>query len=246
MTFCIGIKVRDGLVVLSDTRVVKGTEVSRKSKLSMIGVDDAEVALMTSGLRSVRDKVVVRVEDQLARDDHPHRRVHEFVTRYGNALREVRTEDADALRASGLTFDSHAIIAGQFEGDPDPVLMHVYPEGNWVEATDDAPWVVIGRSSYGKPLLDRLLHADSTLEHAMSLAYLAFESTRTSASDVDFPIDMAIQRRGRARFTAERFTSDDLTGLRDAWSDHLHRALRELPAAWATALLDQQPRDAFT
>lgn len=246
MTFCIGIKVDDGLVMLSDTRVVKGAEVSRKAKLSVIEDGDADVVVMTSGLRSVRDKVVHRVEDQLAGPDLAHRRMHEFATTYGNALREVRREDSEALLRSGLSFDSHAIIAGQLADDPEPVLMHVYPEGNWVASTDDAPYMVIGRSSYGKPILDRLLRSGTELEHAISLAYLAFDATRASATDVDFPIDIAVLRRGRHRFVAHRYTSSHLDEVHDAWHERLQGALAELPTAWAASLVAHRPEDTLT
>ncbi len=243
MTFCIGIKVDDGLVVLSDTRVVKGAELSRKAKLSVIDHGDADVVVMTSGLRSVRDKVVHRVEDQLAGRDVAHRRMHEFATTYGNALREVRREDSDALSRGGLSFDSHAIIAGQLVDDPVPVLMHVYPEGNWVASTDDAPYMVIGRSSYGKPILDRMLRSDTELGHAISLAYLAFDATRASAIDVDFPIDIAVLRGGRHRFVARRYNSSHLDEVHDAWHERLRDALAELPVAWAASLLTHTPED---
>lgn len=231
MTFCIGIRVDAGLVVLSDTRVVMGDETSRKSKLSTFGAGGSEVALMTSGLRSVRDKVVARLEDRLA-SGAEFDRFHEFASAYGDELRSVRAEDESSLVESGLTFDSHAILAGRFPGDADPVLMHVYPEGNWVEATDDAPYFVIGRSSYGKPILDRLLRADSTLEHAISLAYLAFDATSASATDVDFPIDIGVRPRDQEDFTMQRFTRDDMEAVHAAWQDHLRAALDRLPAPW--------------
>lgn len=231
MTFCIGIRVRDGLVVLSDTRVVKGSETSRKSKLSTLIDGTSEAVLMTSGLRSVRDKVVARLTDRL--DSEPGRtRFHELASAYGDELRAVRREDEAALAAGGLTFNTNAILAGRFPGDSDPVLMHVYPEGNWVEATDDAPYFVIGRSSYGKPILDRLLTPDSTLDQAISLAYLAFDATRTSATDVDFPIDIGIQRSGEYGFAMRRFTRDDLEPVRRVWHDQLRSSLDRLPTPW--------------
>lgn len=237
MTFCIGIRVRAGLVVLSDTRVVKGSETSRKSKLSTLTDGTSQAVLMTSGLRSVRDKVVARLTDRL--ESEPGRtRFHELASAYGDELRAVRTEDETALAAGGLTFNSNAILAGRFPGDSTPMLMHVYPEGNWVEATDDAPYFVIGRSSYGKPILDRLLTPDSTLHQAISLAYLAFDATRASATDVDFPIDIGIQRSDEYTFAMGRFTSDELEPVRLAWHDQLREAIDQLPTPWTD--LEQQ------
>lgn len=241
MTFCIGIRTRDGIVALSDTRVVRGAEMSSKMKLSMLHDGDCDAVVMTSGLRSVRDKVVVRLEDTLIGDATPHGRLHELATAYGDTLRIVRGEDEDALVGSGLTFNSHAILGGQFPDDPDPVLMHIYPEGNWVEATSDAPYVVVGRTSYGKPILDRLLHEDTPLDDAIALAYLAFDATRASANDVDFPIDVAVLRRGGATFTTHRFSREDLAEVHEAWQSRLSAALTDLPNGWTTPLLTPDP-----
>lgn len=236
MTFCIGIRVLEGLVFLSDTRVVKGSEISRKSKLSIHQVGDVEIGLMTSGLRSVRDKVVARMEDEL-RQHSGQTRAHQVATLYGDALRVVRGEDGPALGRSGLAFNSHAIMGGRLIDDEQPMLFHVYPEGNWVEATDDAVYSIVGRSSYGKPILDRLLTVDSTIDQALTLAYLAFDATRASAVDVDFPIEVAVMRCGQHRFHTQRFDSDELAGTRTAWNDHLRNGLGALPSNWAAALL---------
>lgn len=231
MTFCIGIRVNAGLVVLSDTRVVKGSETSRKSKLSTMTDGRSEAVVMTSGLRSVRDKVVARLEDRLAAGTE-FDRFHQFATTYGDELRAVRAEDEAALADGGLTFNSNAILAGKFPNDSDPVLMHIYPEGNWVEATDDAPYIIIGRSSYGKPILDRLLRADSTLKQAITLAYLAFDATSASATDVDFPIDIGVLPREREHFATRRFTREDMAHVHATWHEHLREALDRLPTPW--------------
>ena len=237
VTFCIGIRVNQGVVALSDTRVLRGNEMSTKSKLSMLGDGGGEAVVMTSGLRSVRDKVVARLEDELRAATTPHRRMHELATAYGQVLRTVRTEDEEALNAGGLSFNSHAILAGQFADDDQPVLMHVYPEGNWVEATDDAPYVIIGRTTSGKPILDRLLTVDTPLDRALALAYVAFDATRASASDVDFPVDVAVLERNRDRFVSRRYTSDDLGPVHDAWLDGLRATLDALPTDWSRPLL---------
>lgn len=197
---------------------------------------------MTSGLRSVRDKVVSRLDDRLAAGEE-HRRMHGLATSYGEVLRAVREEDEPSLNSSSLAFNSHAILGGRLGDDSDPALLHIYPEGNWVEATDDAPYFVIGRTAYGKPILDRLLDAGSTLRQAVLLAYLAFDATRASANDVDFPIDIAVLPRERFRFTSRRFDAEDLGTVHDDWHTHLRNALDELPDRWATELLSDQPRE---
>ena len=87
---------------------------------------------MTSGLRSVRDKVVLRLEDALASSGTPMARLHQVATAFGDELRNVRAEDGPSLAQAGLRFNLHAIIGGQLAGDDEPALFLVYPEGNWV------------------------------------------------------------------------------------------------------------------
>src|SRR4029079_10458721 len=131
-------------------------EVSSKAKLSLHRHDERDVFVMTSGLRSVRDKVMLRLEDRLAAGP-PQRRLHEVVTAFGDELKAVRAEDGPSLEQSGLSFNLHAIIGGQLPGDAEPTLCEISPRGNGVVATEDAPSSLIGRSAYGKPILDRLL-----------------------------------------------------------------------------------------
>ena len=239
MTFCIGIRVDGGVVALSDTRIVRGSQISTKAKLSTLTNGGHSAVVMTSGLRSVRDKVMARLQDRL--DHTPLRRMHELATAYGDELRVVRDEDGEALQEGGFTFNPHAIIGGRLAGDDEPQLFHIYPEGNWVEATVDEPAYIIGRTSYGKPILDRLLAPDTTLTHAVTLAFLAFDATRTSASDVDFPIDVAVLSRDGATFRSRRFEESDLADQHDTWNRLLREAFAAMPTGWARALANPEP-----
>src|SRR6476620_6605254 len=109
MTFCVGVRVRDGLVGLADTQIVRGGEVSSKAKLSLHRHGDHPFFVMTSGLRSVRDKVVLRLEDALDALDAPLTRLHQGATAFGDELRNVRAEDGPSLEDGGLRFNLHGI-----------------------------------------------------------------------------------------------------------------------------------------
>ena len=230
---------RDGIVALADTQVVRGDELSSKAKLSLIEHDGRPVLLMTSGLRSVRDKAALRWEDGLAARTEPLDRMHQVVTAYGDEVKLVRQEDGPMLAETGLSFNSHAIVGGRMAADDRPELFMVYPEGNWIDATADAPYFVIGRSPYGKPVLDRLLTYDTTLPHALTLAYLAFDATRTSVVDVDFPIDVVVMST-HGRMHRERFEAADLAPAAEFWRERLRSTLEELPMDWALPLWDEE------
>lgn len=244
MTFCIGIVVDEGVIALADTRIVRGSETASKTKLSTIEHDGHSVFVMTSGLRSVRDKAVHRLADVL--DQSTCRRMHELATAYGEQLREVRAEDGDSLTEAGLTFNSHAVIGGRLADDEQPSLFHVYPEGNWVEVVSDEPYVVIGRTSQSKALLDMLITRESSLQVALTAAFLAFDATRTSVSDVDFPIDVIALTAGEHDATVERFDRDDMSSTSEAWSQLLRSAAASLPTAWITQVLTQHPSETRT
>jgi putative proteasome-type protease len=236
MTFCVGIRVREGLVALADTQIVRGQEFSNKAKLSLLEHAGSTIFLMTSGLRSIRDKAALRLEDELAALPSPRTRLYRVVTDFGDQIKRVRDEDGPSLDHSGLRFDSHAIIGGHLPGDDEPTLFLVYPEGNWIDATPDSPYFIIGRTSYGKPILDRLLHYDTPLPHAVALAYLAFDSTRASVVDVEFPIDLVLLEAAGGGLRQHRFSALDLSAAHHFWHQHLQSALDEFPMTWAAPI----------
>jgi putative proteasome-type protease len=240
MTFAVGIRVETGLVALADTQVVRGHQASNKAKLSVIEHSDRRAFLMTSGLRSIRDKTIVRLEDQLAALTEPCDRLHQLVTAYGDQLKHVREEDHASLTASGLAFDSHAIIGGQLHGDATPELFLVYPEGNWVVATPDSPSFIVGRSAYGKPILDRLLRFATPLRQAAALAYLAFDATCSSAVDVGYPFDMVVLDNVDAPLEPHRFDVPDMHAADEHWRARLEAALADFPDAWTKPLWSEE------
>lgn len=237
MTFCIGIKVREGIVALADTRIVRGGEQSNKQKLAEFEHNGQSVFTMTSGLRSVRDKALTYLDESLRNDSAGIERLYQLVNRFGVQLRRVKAEDGLALQSTRHAFNSHAIIGGRLAGDADPQLFYVYPEGNWIEAAQDAPYFVIGRTYYGKPILDRLLTFETSMQSAISLALLAFDATRASVTDVDYPIDLAVLSNQANTPIFRRYSEADLATATNWWSTTLSNALQEMPMAWADDLL---------
>lgn len=238
MTFCLGIKVTEGLIALADTQIVKGDERLSKGKMSLITYRGHSLLVMTSGLRSVRDKTVIYLEEQLGMEGTEFDRLYQVANAFGAQLRRVYEEDGPALSRSHLHFNLHAIIGGQLKGDPAPTLFYIYPEGNWIEAAFDSPYFIIGRTAYGKPILDLLLAGDTALRRALGLAYLAFDATRTSVTDVDFPLDVVVLSLTTGQLNHQRYTADMVVATNHWWQRQLESALDRLPLSWAEPLLD--------
>ncbi|MCA9259990.1 MAG: hypothetical protein KDA61_12350, partial [Planctomycetales bacterium] len=188
-----------------------------------------------------RDKTHYYLEEQLQSNPPEMTRLWQFAYLFGEQLRRVRNEDAASLAATGHSFNLHAIIGGRLSDDERPRLIYVYPEGNWVSATEDAPYFLIGRTYYGKPILDRLLHARTPLRTAITLAVLAFDATRTSITDVGCPVDLLVLPNGTSVPAIVRLDEAELAETTNWWEHHLRESLAEIPVAWMDKLLSQEP-----
>lgn len=238
MTFCVGIKVNEGIVALADTRIVRGSEQVNKRKLAEFQHAGQALFTMTSGLRSVRDKTLTYVDEALRGEEVIRDRLYQFTNLFGDQLRRVKAEDGPALAATNHAFNLHAIIGGRLPADESPQLFYVYPEGNWVEVAFDSPYFVIGRTYYGKPILDRLLTSDTPLSSAIALALLAFDATRTSVTDVDYPIDVAVLANGDSAPRFHRYSESDLAETISHWTRALSESVHNLPMQWASPLFN--------
>ncbi len=244
MTFCLGIKVKEGLVGLSDTRVTSGSECITARKVTVYRQDHSGMFLMTSGLRSVRDKALTYFDENIQERDQPYDRLFKAVNGFAEQVRRVAAEDRKALEDSGLNFNIHALIGGQLAGDSEHKLYLMYPQGNWVEVSKGTPYYIIGASGYGKPVLDRTLKYEDSMRHALRVGCLAFDSTRISAADVDFPMDVVLYEPERRRIVEYRYNKEDLEESSHWWQEWLRGGLEQLPSGWmetSFSLLDEEP-----
>jgi putative proteasome-type protease len=240
MTFCLGVKVSDGLVGIADTRVTSGSECITARKVTVHESGGCPFFLMTSGLRSVRDKAITYFEEQLETQEAPYERLYHAVNAFAGQIRRVRDEDHSALATSNLDFNLHALVGGQMANDHEHKLYLLYPQGNWVEVGPGSPYCIIGESGYGKPILDRTLKFSDSMRHALKVGCLAFDSTRISAANVDFPIDVVVYD-GRAKAIVQRrFEKQDLLDNSNWWQDQLRNLVRQLPSGWMDSILDEE------
>ncbi len=241
MTFCLGMKVKDGLVGIADTRVTSGSECIVARKLSVFRQDNQSLFVMTSGLRSLRDKTLTYFEEEFDAHAPTYDRLFKAVNAFSAQLRRVANEDKDALTGAGLFFNMNALIGGQMSGDREHKLYLVYPQGNWVEIGAGTPYHIIGAVGYGKPVLDRTLHYEDSMELALKVGCLAFDSTRISAADVDFPIDVVLYARGSFQPVEHRYHKADLADSSRWWQDRLRQSVTDQPADWMQTILAKLP-----
>jgi putative proteasome-type protease len=232
MTYCLGIKVASGLVAIADTRLTSGTEVSTNKKVSVYQSKKHSIFVMTSGLRSVRDKAITYFKEVLEERDASFNKLYKAVNALGEQVRRVAEEDRQSLNAAGLSFNLFAIVGGQLENDTEHKLFLLYPEGNWVEVGDGSPFIIIGNSGYGKPLLYRSLKFDSSMQDALKIGFLSFDSTRVSSNDVDYPIDVIMYEKDSFQIIEHRFEKDDLDYVGKQWSALLSNSVQKLPMEW--------------
>jgi putative proteasome-type protease len=235
-------------VGIADTRVISGNENITARKLAVFRQPGGNLFLMTSGLRSVRDKALTYFEEALSDQDQSLDRVFKAANALADQIRRVSHEDKAALEESGLQFNIHCLLGGRLSNDGEPKLYLLYPQGNWVEIGQGTPYHIIGSPGYGKPVLDRTLKYSDSMRFALKVGCLAFDSTRISAADVDFPIDVVLYFRETGELVERRFEKEDLVEISEGWQERLRDSVTNLPSAWLDrffAGIESSPRLAF-
>lgn len=237
MTYCLGIKVKEGLVAIADTRITSGTDTSIKVKMITVQKEKYSLFIMSSGLRSIRDKAIVYFKELIEREEF--NKLYKAVNAFGEQVRRVAEEDKAFLEKSGFKFDLHTIIGGQLKDDEEHRLFLLYPEGNWVELGQGAPFVVIGNSGHGRAILNRTLNENSSMRLALKAGFLSFDSTRVSSNNVDFPIDVVLYEKDSFYIAEHRYEQKDLENVSAQWAEELKMALQNLPEDWMNATFDK-------
>jgi len=237
MTYCLGIKVKEGLLAIADTRITSGTDTTIKKKITIEQKDKFSLFIMTSGLRSVRDKALVYFNELLETTEY--NKLYKAVNAFGEQVKRVAGEDKAALEKAGFKFDLNTIIGGQLSGDDEHKLFLLYPEGNWVELGQGAPYVIIGNSGHGKAILNRILDENSSLKLSLKTGFLSFDSTRVSSNNVDFPIDVALYKKNSFHIIEKRYEKKDLEYISTQWAEELKTALENISEGWMDDAFDK-------
>lgn len=240
VTYCVGMMLDAGLVLMSDTRTNSGVDnISTFRKLFHWEVPgERVVALMTSGNLATTQAVVSKIEERFKLPSERHNCVLEAATMFqmagivGKTLRETISErDADVGPQAAGQFGATLILAGQIEGQ-EPRLFMIYPEGNFIEATLDTPFFQIGETKYGRPIILRGYDRKMAFEDAVKLLMVSFDSTLKANLSVGMPLDLLVIGRDDLSIMHERrihATDPWYRVISASWSDSLKAALDGLP-----------------
>ena len=236
MTYCVGVQVDEGLVFLSDSRTNAGVDHISTFRKMMFFEQPGERALvlLSAGNLATSQSITGLLRERVTSAKSSlvtARTLADAARLVGDAVRDVYTRDAEAMKQHGIEFNPTFIIGGQIGGEP-PRLYHVYSAGNFIETTADTRYFQIGESKYGKPIIDRVVKADTPLAAAAKCALISMDSTIRSNLSVGMPLDLAVVRRDALRISLHRSIGPDddyFKVIRDGWGASLRNAFISLP-----------------
>lgn len=237
MTYCVAMRLCDGLVFASDSRTNAGVDhIATFKKLHVFQREGERVLVLQSAgnlatTQSIISLLTSRVESQQTPNIMQAETMYDAATLVGETVREVIHRDSKAQQnGSSTNFGCNMLLGGQI-GSEEHRLFHIYQEGNFIESTNDTPYFQIGESKYGKPIIDRVLTPDTSLEQAMCCALISIDSTLRSNLSVGMPLDVMIYRNNsfHAREQQRIIESDPyFIAIRKAWSEGLLNTFRQL------------------
>jgi putative proteasome-type protease len=240
MTYCVGILVSEGLVMIADTRTNAGVDnIAVFRKLHVFETPGERViTLATAGNLSISQSVLAvlseGIEDPQTGERETLLSVPTMVQAarlVGRAIRQVYAADGADMERRNMSFDVTLLLGGQIAGGG-MRLYQLYAEGNAIEATEDTPFLQIGEPKYGKPILDRAISHDIDLVEALKLGLISMDSTLKSNLGVGLPIDIVVAKRDTLRADIRYRIEEDepyFRDLRDRWSSALRAAHQAIP-----------------
>jgi putative proteasome-type protease len=232
MTYCVGIKLKAGLVFLSDSRTNSGLDqISTFRKMIVYEKPgDRFMTLLSAGNLSISQSVreILQVEQLKDEAGEPltiwnAQSMFDAARVLGSAVRHVYDRDAGSLKKAGVEFNVSLIFGGQIGKEP-MRLFQVYSAGNFIEATTETAYFQIGESKYGKPVLDRVITPDTPLDEAAKCALVSMDSTLKSNLSVGLPLDLVVYEVGQLKtdkIVCIEENNPYLKMLREAWGNKL-------------------------
>jgi putative proteasome-type protease len=240
MTYCCGVLVRDGLVMVADTRTNAGLDnISTFRKLHIFSKPGERImAIASAGNLAVTQSVISTLTEGVPTQDGGEAEtllnaptMFQAAQRIGKAIRQLHMTEGKALQAEEISFDVSFLLGGQIKGGRMQLFM-LYAAGNFIECTTDTPYLQIGEHKYGKPVLDRAITYDVDLYDALKIALISMDSTMRSNLGVGMPIDVLVVKPDVCDADLNhRIESGEpyFHDLRSRWSSALRAAHQGIP-----------------
>ncbi|GAB6046337.1 proteasome-type protease [Methyloparacoccus murrellii] len=238
MTYCVALKLNEGMVFASDSRTNAGVDqiASYRKMRTFVHPGDRSIIILSSGNLSITQSAINQLE--LQGRHHEQRNIWNVDSMFdvaqllGESLRAVREHDGLFLAQSNVDASANFIVGGQIRGERMRLCL-VYSEGNFIEAGDETPYFQIGETKYGKPILDRVIRPDTPIDEAIKCVLVSFDSTMRSNLSVGLPIDLACCGESRFALDLEQhITQDDpyFSQISRRWSEGLRGVFASLPS----------------
>ncbi len=240
MTYCVGLRLNKGLVFMSDTRTNAGLDnFSQTPKMFTWDIPgERSITLMTAGNLATTQALVSLIDERSKAIEERSPTIlkepsmFQVARMVGATLKEVIGDTVASGTEAMSKFKASLILGGQIKGGP-PTLFLIYPEGNFIEITDDTPFFQIGETKYGKPILVRAYDPEMSFDDAVKLLILSFDSTMKANLSVGTPLDLHIYetdtyKTGLKKRIDESDPNYDV--ISSGWSDALRSAFKSLPS----------------
>lgn len=237
MTYCLGIINKFGIVMAGDSRTNAGVDyISTYKKLFDLSVPGERVIVIcASGSLSVTQGVLTRINRDIANQEsknlHTLPTMYDIASYIGSKSREIQEIDRSWLEKDNIDYSCNFLLGGQIIGE-DPQLYQIYPQGNFIQATKETPFLQIGETKYGKPIIDRTIAYNTPLEDAAKCALLSIDSTMKSNISVGPPINLVMYKTDSfdLQDTLElRLGAPYIAKIRKLWETSVRQAFEAMP-----------------
>ena len=240
MTYCVGLKLNRGLVFISDTLTNAGIDNinTNKKMFHWSEKNNKCIVLLTSGNLATSQATVNLINEGIKDQENADNDILKANSMFqvariiGKVLRNISSEYATDGQAGENPYSSTFILGGQFKGQSHKLFL-IYPEGNFIEASEDQPFFQIGETKYGKPILVRALEQDATFGDSIKLLLVSFDSTMKANVSVGMPIDICTLKKDQYQINKQiRIEKNDpyFQKISNEWGESLKKSIKELPS----------------
>lgn len=235
MTYCVAVAVEEGLVFVSDSRTNAGADqIGKHGKMEwFFGDGERFFVVLSAGNLATTQSVITSLKRDIKKGVRPSLATAADLDEGAEYLGLTSAEEQKKHRDPDSNFAPEAsfIFGGQIRGQP-PGIFLVYPEGNYVRASQEAPYLQIGETKYGKPILDRIIRTDTDILDALKCTLVSMDSTLHSNATVGPPIDTMVYRADTLSKGWHEVLEENhpyLVKIREGWTEQINAAFQALP-----------------